>query len=124
MTSQSTLTDAFQNDSLSDQVTQAEVYFATFIAEHNLPFLTADHFTRLCKVMFPDSKIAQGFASGRTKTTAIVKHALAPMLKAQIIKACQSSAFTILCDGGNERNILQSWSVSGMRQHASPSRVF
>ena len=64
MTSQSTLTDAFQNDSLSDQVTQAEVYFATFIAEHNLPFLAADHFTRLCKVMFPDSKIAQGFASG------------------------------------------------------------
>ena len=77
MTSQSTLTDAFQKDSLSDQVTQAEVYFATFIAEHNVPFLAADHFTRLCKVMFPDSKIAQGFASGRTKTTAIVKHALA-----------------------------------------------
>ena len=103
MTSQSTLTDAFQKGSLSDQVTQAEVYFATFIAEHNLPFLAADHFTRLCKVMFPDSKIAQGFASGRTKTTAIVKYALAPMLNAEIIKACQSSAFTILCDGGNDQ---------------------
>ena len=44
MTNQSTLTDAFQKDSLSDQVTQAEVYFVTFIAEHNLPFLAADHF--------------------------------------------------------------------------------
>ena len=53
--------------------------------------------------MFPDSKIARGFASGRTKTTAIVKHALAPMLTAEIIKSCQSSAFTILCDGGNNQ---------------------
>ena len=44
MTSQSTLTDAFQKDSLSDQVTQAEVYFATFMAEHNLLLLAADHF--------------------------------------------------------------------------------
>ena len=102
MTSQSTLTDAFQKDSLSDHVT-AEVYFATFIAEHNLPFLATDHFTRLCKVMSLDSKIAQGFTSGRTKTTAIVKHALAPMLKAELIKACQSSAFTILCHGGNDQ---------------------
>ena len=35
----------------------AEIYFAKFVAEHNLPFLIAYHFSRLTKVMFPNSKI-------------------------------------------------------------------
>lgn len=56
---QSSITDLFQRDrdSVGDKTTAAEIYFATFIAEHNLPFLTADHFTKLCKKMFPDSKL-------------------------------------------------------------------
>ena len=78
------------------------MYFVTFIAEHNIPFLAADHFTKLIKVMFPDSTIAQDFSSSRTKTTAIVKYTLAPMLNAKVIEECQSSPFTILCDGGND----------------------
>ena len=101
---QSSITTMFQRDfdSLQDKTTAAEIYFATFIAEHKLPFLTADHFTKLCKKMFPDSKIAERFACGRTKTTAIVKHALAPALNADIIAECQKSPFTVLCDGGND----------------------
>lgn len=59
---------------------------------------------KLVKAMFPDSKIAEGFACGRTKATAIVKFALAPALNAQVIEACQSSPFTILCDGGNDQS--------------------
>ena len=69
--------------SVDRQVTVAEVYFATFIAEHNLPFSASDHFSKLCKVMFPDSEIAKKFSSGRTKTTALVKHALAPAFNGQ-----------------------------------------
>ena len=53
------------------------------------------------KKMFPDSKIAKGFACGRTKTTAIVKCALAPALNAEVIAECQKSPFTILCDGND-----------------------
>ena len=89
--------------SLEEKVTMAELYFTTFIAEHNLPFLLADHFTKLCKVMFPDSRIANEFACGRTKSTAIMKHALGDKLNAEVIKTCQSSPFTILCDGGNDQ---------------------
>lgn len=103
MASQSTITASFRKGSLDDQVKAAEVYFATFIAEHNMPFLAADHFTKLCKVMFPDSKIGEGFASGRTKTTAIVKYALAPAINTEVIRACQTVPFTILCDGGNDQ---------------------
>ena len=88
---------------LEDQVTRAELYFATFIAEHNLALMTADHFPKLCKVMFPDSKIALEYASGRTKTTALVKHALAPAVNSKVIHECQTSPFTLLCDGGNDQ---------------------
>ena len=41
----------FRKDTPADQVTAAEIFFSMFIAEHNLPFLAADHFNKLCKVM-------------------------------------------------------------------------
>ena len=66
--------------SFQDQVTTAELLFSTFLVEHNLPLSTssADHWGKLSKKMFPDSKIAASYACGRTKTTAIVNHTLAP----------------------------------------------
>lgn len=52
--------------------------------------------------MFPDSKIAEAYSCARTKTTAIITHALAPAMREVVDKACSSSAFTILCDSGND----------------------
>ena len=65
--------------SFQDQVTTAELLFTTFLVEHNLPLSSADHFmiSKLSK-MFPDSKIAESYVCGWTKTTAIVNHTLAP----------------------------------------------
>ena len=54
--------------------------------------------------MFPDSKVAESFSCGRTKTTAIVKFALASALNADLIKSCQISPFTLLCNGGNDQS--------------------
>ena len=34
---------SFRND-LTDQITASEIYFSTFIAEHNIPFLAAKHY--------------------------------------------------------------------------------
>ena len=62
----------------------AEIYYAKFVAELNLAFLAADHFTRLVRVMFPDSRIAEAYSSVRTKTSAIITHALAPKLEEAI----------------------------------------
>ena len=90
-------------DTLADQVTAAEIYFSTFLVEHNIPFLAADHFNKLCKVMFPDSKIANNFASARTKNAAIVKYALAPTLNDKVVESCRTRPFTLLCDGGNDQ---------------------
>ena len=55
--------------------------------------------------MFLDSKIAEGFACGATKTQAIIKNALAPALSEDVIEACASSPFTILCNGGNDQDV-------------------
>ena len=52
--------------------------------------------------MFSNSKIAQNHSCGRTKTKAIVSHALAPAAKSPVTEACAKQPFSILCDGGNE----------------------
>ena len=44
---------------VSNKVIEAEVRWATFVAKHNLAFLSSDHATKLFKVMFPDSEIAK-----------------------------------------------------------------
>ena len=86
--------DSLVTHQARDQVTHAELYFARFVAEHNLPFAVADHFNRLCSVMFPDSKKAAGFLFARTKTAALITHTLAPAVNKPLIKACKEQPFT------------------------------
>ena len=52
----SSLMNSASKESLSSKVLKSEVFLAKFVAEHNLSFSTADHFTKLCKKLFPDSK--------------------------------------------------------------------
>ena len=84
------------------KVLKSEICFARFIAEHNLSFATADHFTKFCKCMFPDSKIVEAFSCTCTKTAVLVTHALGPGAESVVTKMCQKQPFTILCDGGND----------------------
>ena len=86
----------------NDKVIRAEVLFANFVAEHNLSFSLADHFTHLTTVMFPDSKIAREFSCARTKTTCIIKGALSPYAMHPVFKLCCEGPFSILCDEGNK----------------------
>ena len=87
---------------LSDQVCCAELCFARFVVELNLPFAVADHFNCLVPVMFPDSKIAAEFTCARTKTAALITHALAPVANEPVLTALLTQPFIILCDGGND----------------------
>ena len=59
-------------------VIKAEVMITNFLVQHNLPIATADHLSPLFKEIFPDSKIAAAYASGRTKTSAILNVARVP----------------------------------------------
>ena len=117
----SAMASSSQTESLQDQVAKAEVYFTFFVAEHNLSFSTADHFTKLCKKMFPDSKVADKFSCGRTKTRSIISHALAPVVTADVVHACATNPFTILCDGGNDKYIKKYFAIM-VRYWDDPSK--
>ena len=69
----------------------AEAQFIQFVAEHNLPFRCGDHFTKLVKVMFPDSDIARQFQCSRTKTSVLVRYGNS--------KVCQEEMMTMLGNG-------------------------
>lgn len=81
---------------------QAETLFANMVAEHNLPFLLADHFTWVVKKMLLGSETAKKFACGRKKTTLIVKSAIAPELNEKVVDACRSGRFLLLTDESND----------------------
>ena len=52
-----------------------ETLFANVVAEHNLSFQFADHFTKVVKNMFLDRERSKKFSCGCQKTTVIVKRA-------------------------------------------------
>ena len=105
---QARLTDlrwsASSSHSFQDLVTKAEVFFSQFIAEHNLPFSVGDHLTKLVKKAFPDSKIAERFQCGHTKTAAIINKALAPHYMEAIIPTARDGPITIMMDESNKRS--------------------
>lgn len=73
-----------------------------FVAQHNLSFQTSDHATKLFKVMFSDSAIAKQFASGHTKTAAIITDALAPHYNKSITENMSNNPFSIMIDESND----------------------
>ncbi|XP_026819122.1 tektin-1-like [Rhopalosiphum maidis] len=57
-------------------MSKAEIKIATFISEHNIAFLAADHLPGLLQECFPDLEIAKGISIKRTKTTAKIKNVI------------------------------------------------
>ena len=56
-----------QGSDIEKQTSIAEV--VGFLAEHNLPFATADHLGPLFKAIFPDSKIAKAYSCESCNST-------------------------------------------------------
>ena len=101
-TSQPVTSFFVKNDDSAKRLITAEVMFANMIAEHNLSFLVADHFTKLIREMFPDCQEAKKFLCGRMKTTMIVKNAIAPELDKRVVDCCRRNRFSILTDESND----------------------
>ena len=98
------ITSLFAQRSTDQDLTlEAEVRWATFIAKHNMPFMSSDHATKLFGKMFPDSQIASKFACAHTKTTAIVKLALAPYYTKKVIASMSNGPFSLLMDESNDK---------------------
>ena len=99
------ITDNFvsEKDDVATKVISAEVRFAAFLLEHNLPIATADHAGPLFRSMFPDSKVASYYGCARTKTTSIINRALASEFSSSVIRMVQTQPFTLSLDGSNDQ---------------------
>ncbi|KAI0238512.1 hypothetical protein LSAT2_010763 [Lamellibrachia satsuma] len=83
----------------TDGATKAKMVVAYWLTYHNLPKSAADELSRMVLAMFPDSKIAKTYSSGRTKTTQIIKRALAPALDHHVTDLCWTAPFALpWCD--------------------------
>ena len=68
----------------------------------NLLIAASDVINSVVKKVFPDSKIAQSYKCGRSKTTALVKH-LAQETKESIADRCKAVPFSISTDRSNDQ---------------------
>lgn len=75
----------------------AELKLSAFCVEHNIPFLVIDHImVKLQKTIFPDSQIARSIKCGRTKTTTIVKFAIADEQIENLTQLLNNNKFSIM----------------------------
>lgn len=78
---------------------------AVVLAQHNIPLAVMDHLSPLFHDIFPDSNIAKGFSSARTKTTCIVNMALRPYFESILVSQMQNQPFALAIDGSNDNGI-------------------
>lgn len=78
---------------------------AMVLAHHNIPLAAMDHFSPLFRDIFPDSKIAKGFAAARTKTTCIVNMALRPHFEEELVQMMRNNPFSSAIDGSNDNGV-------------------
>ncbi|KAF0749373.1 Dimer Tnp hAT domain-containing protein [Aphis craccivora] len=79
-------------------IQRAEIKIAVFISEHIIAFLAADHLPGLLQECFPDSEIAKGISTKRTKTTAIIKNVIGSSAKEELIESLKNNKFRVLTD--------------------------
>lgn len=90
---------------LDQKVTKAEILFSGFLVEHNLPLATADHTSKLFKSMFPDSKIANKYSCGRTKTSHILTGAVAKDIVSDLKEELSSTRwYGLATDGSSDED--------------------
>lgn len=78
---------------------------AVFIAHHNIPLAAMDHLSPLFRDIFPDSNIAKGFSSARTKTMCILNKALQPHFESVLVAHMKEEPFSLAIDGSNDNGI-------------------
>ena len=93
-----------KSDETSKQVTKAEVMVTNFLVQHN-PLATADHMGLLFKAIFPDSKITSSYASGCTKTSAMINVAMGPHCHSYLVDHCKSHPFSLGIDRSDDTGV-------------------
>ncbi|XP_054601663.1 uncharacterized protein [Nothobranchius furzeri] len=92
-----------RNTTEADQVINAEVKMAMLCAKNNVSFTFCDDFNKCVAEMFPDSAIARKYSAGKTKSTQLIKGAIAAELDEELARTCRSQPFSLMCDESNNR---------------------
>lgn len=98
-------------------VMTAELRMATFLAEHNLAFLSADHMVPLLKMMFPDSEIAGAVKCSRSKVTAIIKKVFGVQQTENVSNLLNANKFSICVDESTDVSSLKLLSIVAKVRH-------
>ena len=86
------------SSSLDENVIKAETLISLPMAKHNVLLAFADHLAKVVNEAFPDSSIAKKNACGRGKTYQIIKRAIDPLQRAQVVEMCQNNKFSLMID--------------------------
>lgn len=78
---------------LSSAVSRAEIKVAAFAVEHHLSYNIMNHVSELLPAIFPDSEIAKGNASKRTKCSAVIDNVLGANFKKELQEKIEGSKF-------------------------------
>lgn len=84
--------------SLEDQALRADTLQALDCVYSNYSFASANNDNRKFKAMFPDSKIAESYAQGETKTKYVIEFGIAPYFKKNMLKDFVNQPFTFKFD--------------------------
>ena len=90
---------------LDQKVSKVEILFSGFLVEHNLPLATPDHTSKLFESMFPDSKIANKYSCGSTKTPHILTGAVAKDIVSDLKEELFSTGwYGLATDGSSDED--------------------
>lgn len=85
-----------------DKVLSAEMKWAAFLAEHDVPVNISENIQELFISMFPDSKIAQQFTCARTKATYLITDGFGYSVHSSLVDRLKETKFSILIDESNK----------------------
>lgn len=77
-----------------DQVLSAELKWAAFLAEHDVP----ENIQELFSLMFPDSKVAQQFTCARTKATYLITDGFGYSVHSSLVDRLKEMKFSVIVD--------------------------
>ena len=82
----------------SHQIAKSEIMFAAYFAEHDIPFANIDHLLDVCKLAFPNSKIAKNLSMKRTKLSYVIQDRIAFEETRFVADICMNQKFSISID--------------------------
>ena len=85
------------------QTASLEISLSAMTAKHNLPISHMDTLQNVLKKNVPDSKVIQALQCGRTKTTGIIKHVIAPAASKELHDILKKTLFSLIVDETTDR---------------------